>query len=255
MTTPQLANLVAFKAYAELRAEASRYFLSMLWWIFDPILSMLVYYVVFGVFLMRGGPEFVPFLLIGIVVWQWFERSASHGMASIYNNGYLMNLVRVPKVYFPAVTTAVDTIKFALVLVLLLIYLWSTGYGPSLAYLALPVVLAAEFLLLCGVAVLLASLLPLFPDMKYLVEVLLRLGFFASGILIPVSMVPEAYRDLYQLNPMVNLIGAYRDILMDGAWPDWRHLATVAMLGIGLLLVANALLRRFEYDYPRLLSR
>lgn len=255
MRHTQLVTLIAFKAYAELRAEASRYFLSILWWIFDPILSMFVYYLVFGLLLHRGGPDFVPFLLIGIVVWQWFERSALHGMSSIYYNGHLMNLIQVPKVYFPAVTTLVDTVKFGIVFLLLFLYLWASGFAPTLAYLALPLVMAVELLLLSGLALLLAGLMPLLPDLKYLAEVTLRLGFFASGILIPASLVPEQYRDLYQLNPMVNLIEAYRGILMHGDWPDWPRLVAVAIVGAALLLLAGLLIRRFEYDYPRMLSR
>jgi lipopolysaccharide transport system permease protein len=255
MSTRQLASLVLFKAYAELRSEASRYFLSILWWVFDPVLSLLVYYVMFGVLLQRGGPEFAFFLLIGIVVWQWFERSALHGMSAIYSNGALMNLVRIPKVYFPAVTTAVDSVKFLIVFALLLLFLWLSGYAPNAAYLALPAVIGVELLLIWGMALLLAGLMPLLPDMKYLVEVLFRLGFFASGILFPASRIPETYRDLYQLNPMVNLIEAYRGILMSGAWPDWGRLAAIAAVALLLWVLAHRLVRRLEQDYPRLLSR
>ena len=255
MTRGRFATLVAFKAYAELRAEASRYFLSIIWWVLDPVLSMSVYYIVFGVLMLRGGPEFAPFLLTGIVVWQWFERSALHGMTSIYNNGQLMNLIQVPKAYFPAVTTTVDTVKFGIVFTLLLVYLWLSGYAPSSAYLALPVVMAVELLLLGGLALLLAGLMPLVPDIKYLAEVVLRLGFFASGILFPLSSVPDAYRGLYQLNPMVSLVESYRGILMHGHWPDWGRLTGVALFGLLLFVAARRLIRRFEYDYPRLLSR
>jgi len=255
MRPRQLAILIGFKAYAQLRAEASRYFFSILWWVFDPILSMLVYYLVFGVLMQRGGPDFVPFLMVGIVVWQWLERSALHGMASINGNGALMNLIQIPKLYFPSVTTTVDTVKFGIVFVLLLLFLWVWGYPPSLAYLALPALILTELALLAGLALLLATLMPLVPDLRYFAEVALRLGFFGSGILFQASMVPEAYRDLYQLNPMVNLIQAYRDVLIDGAWPDWPSLTGTWLTAVVLLAAGMAVLRRFEYDYPRMLSR
>lgn len=254
MRPGQFASLVAFKAYAELRAEASRYFLSIIWWVFDPILSMLVYYLVFGLLVQRGGPNFIPFLLVGIVVWQWLERSALHGMASINGNGALMNLIRIPKLFFPAVTTAVDTVKFGIVFSLLLLFLWAWGYPPSTAYLALPLLMLLELALLAGLALLLAAAMPLLPDLKYLAEVALRLGFFGSGILFSPDMVPAAYRDLYQLNPVVNLIEAYRDVLIHGAWPQWTSLTGAVLAALVLLAAGLALLRRFEYDYPRLLS-
>jgi len=255
MRPRQLVSLVAFKTYAELRAEASRYFLSIFWWVLDPILSMMVYYLVFGLLMQRGGPDFIPFLLVGIVVWQWFERSALHGMASINGNGALMNLIQIPKLFFPAVTTAVDTVKFAIVFSLLLLFVWGWGYPPSMAYLALPLLMLLELALLAGLALLLAAAMPLFPDLKYLAEVSLRLGFFGSGILFSASMVPAAYQDLYRLNPMVNLIQAYRDVLIHGVWPQWAGLTGVVLAALLLLGAGLTLLRRFEYDYPRLLSR
>jgi len=255
MNTLQFTTAVAFKAYAELRSEASRYFLSIFWWVLDPVLSMSVYYLIFGVLMLRGGPDFAPFLLTGIVVWQWLERSALHGMGSIYGNGYLMNLIQVPKIYFPVVKIVVDTVKFGIVFLLLLVALWSLGYAPSLAYLALPAVMLVQLLLIAGVAFLLAGLMPLLPDLKYLAEVTFRLGFFVSGILFPPSRVPDQYRDLYQLNPVVNLIEAYRSILLRGEWPDWGWLLVVAAIGLLLLAAGRLVIARFEYDYPRLLSR
>lgn len=255
MRPRQLVALIAFKTYAQLRAEASRYFLSMLWWVFDPVLSMMVYYLVFGLLLQRGGPDFVPFLLVGIVVWQWLERSALHGMASINGNGALMNLIRIPKLYFPAVTTTVDTVKFAIVFVLLLVFVWAWGYPPSAAYLALPVLILLELALLAGLSLLLAAVMPLLPDLKYLAEVSLRLGFFGSGVLFPASIVPEAYQALYRLNPMVNLIEAYRDVLIRGVRPDWSSLTGVVLAASVLLVAGLLVLWRLEHVYPRWLSR
>lgn len=246
-----LLDLILFKAYAELKSESSRYYLSVFWWALEPILALGVYYVIFGLLIARDYPDFVPFLLIGLAGWQWFEHTSLHAMSTIYQGGGLMNKVNIPKVYFPAVYLCVDTVKFLFVLTLVLVFLWVYGMLPNLAYFALPVVLAVEFILIAGTAFLLAALMPFVPDMKYLVQTIFRLAFFGSGVIIPLSRIPEEYRQILEYNPMVHLLDSYREILMFQNWPDWQALFFVALLGGGLLVIALAVISRFEYAYPR----
>ena len=251
----RLLDLVLFKAQSELRAEASRYYLTILWWVLEPILAMGVYYLVFGLLIIRNVPDYAPFLLIGIVGWQWFERSLLHAMTAIYRGGYLMNQVSIPKVFFPAVTLTVDTIKFLITLGLLLVFLWLYGFRPSLAYLGLPLLLLSQLLLIVACGNLLAAIMPFVPDLKYLVETLLRLAFFGSGILFSAQMVPERFQFVLDVNPMAILVSGYRAILMHGTAPDWTAVASVAVLSAFGIIGSVRLIRRFEQDYPRLLAR
>lgn len=254
-TRMNLVDLVLFKAYAELRAEASRYYLSMLWWVFEPVLALGVYYVVFGLLIARDFPDYVPYLLIGIAGWQWFERSLLHSMTAIYGGGYIMNQVNLPKVFFPAVYLCVDSIKFSFVISLVLVFLWTYGMLPNVAYVALPLVLLVEFVFIAGMSFLLAALMPFIPDMKYLVETVVRLAFFASGVLIPIPLIPQQYRFIIDVNPMAQVLEAYRGILMYGQWPDWQALAWVSALGLALLGGAVYLIHRLEQVYPRYLTK
>ena len=97
--------------------------------------------------------------------------------------------------------------------------------------------------------------MPFVPDMKYLVEVLFRLGFFGSCVLFPASRIPEPYREYLYLNPVVGMLDAYRDILMHGQWPQWHRLAIILTIALPLVAMGTLLLRRFEHHYPRMLSR
>ncbi len=103
---------------AGLRAEAARNYLSFLWWVLEPLFSMLVFYIVFGLLFQRGTEDYVPFLLVGLVSWQWFANTVKHSMTSIYGNGRLMNQVDLPKVIFPSIVVVMDLVKFSFVLVL-----------------------------------------------------------------------------------------------------------------------------------------
>ena len=80
----QHLELVWYKAYADLRAEAARAYLGVLWWVLEPLLYICVFYVVFGILLDRGGQGFVSFMLCGLVVWRWFS---SHDCGSAFLEG------------------------------------------------------------------------------------------------------------------------------------------------------------------------
>src|SRR5690625_778368 len=112
---------------ASLRSETARYYISFFWWVFEPLLSMLVFFVVFGLLFHRVIEDYVPFLLICLVSWQWFAITVLHSMSSIYGSVHLMKQVDLPKVFFPSVVIMMDLVKFSFVLILLLLFLWSYG--------------------------------------------------------------------------------------------------------------------------------
>ncbi len=249
---PRVMDLVVYKTYADLRAEAAKTYINYLWWIIDPILSMSVFYLVFGVMLQGGTEGFVAFLLSGLVIWNWYRQSISNAGGAILTGQGLMGQVHVPKLVFPATTLLTDLTKFALVFVLLLVFLWLSGYPVGIAYLALPVLLLVQFLLIAAFACLLAALVPYLPDLRFLADNLLNLQFFVSGVFFLAKDVPPEYHGWFYLNPMAGLIEDFRGLLLHGDWPHWGRLGWVAIGASLLLVLAIGMIRRFDRDYPRL---
>src|SRR5476649_826708 len=125
-------ELVWVKAKLNLKSEASINYLSYAWWVIEPLLQMAIYYLVFSFLLKQGGPDYVPFLLTGLIPWIWFGRSVSHAQGSIIQGKYLMNQVHISKVFFPLTFILQDAIKQILVFILLLIFLLLYGYNYGL---------------------------------------------------------------------------------------------------------------------------
>jgi lipopolysaccharide transport system permease protein len=251
---PRVKDLIVYKTYADLRAEAAKTYINYLWWVLDPILSMLVFYVVFGLLFQRDGEGFVAFLLIGLVVWNWYKQTISHAGNAIMTGKGLMNQVHVPKLVFPTVTVLTDLSKFVVVFLLLLVFLWLSGYAIGRAYLALPIVLAVQLLLSCGLAFLLAAAVPYLPDLRFLTENLLHLQFFLSGVFFSVKDIPEDYHSWFYLNPMASLIQDYRSILLHDTWPHWGRLALIAFFSLLAGAFAITLIGRLDRDYPRVVT-
>lgn len=246
-------ELILFKAYADLTSEASRTYLSFLWWIFDPILSMSVYYFVFGVLLQRGTADYVPFLLVGMVTWQWFINTVNHGMTSIWGNAGLMNQVYLPKTVFPSVVIIMDAFKFLIVFTLILLFLWVYGFSPNITYLALPAIFAVEFLFITAVTWFIAAIIPFVPDLRFLVQAVLQLVFFLSGIFFSSTDIPAGLRKYFYLNPMATIIEDYRNILMHAQWPNWNALALIGLSSLLAVFLAGQLIRRYDFVYPRII--
>jgi lipopolysaccharide transport system permease protein len=244
-------ELVCYKAYADLRAEAARVHLGMLWWVLEPLLYLTVFYVVFGLLLERGGEGFVSFLLCGLVIWRWFASSVSRGANAIPSNAGLMLQVYLPKYLFPPMILVGNTIKFLIVFLLFLIYLITAGSSLHFSWTALPLLLITQLLLVTACASLLAAVVPFIPDLRKLIENGLTLLFFLSGVFYDIGDFPERIQFYFHLNPMATLIENYRFVLLEGTWPDWQALGITLLVSLFGVCLAVYLLTRYDRLYAK----
>ena len=91
-----LIDLLLFSTYAELHAERARNYLGLVWWVLDPALMMGAFWLVFSVVLKTGGPDYLPFLLIGLTIWQWMKSCITHAGYAIWTNLGLIRQVDLP---------------------------------------------------------------------------------------------------------------------------------------------------------------
>jgi len=104
----------------------------------------------------------------------------------------------------------------------------------------------------CGVTFSISALTPLFPDLKLLMNNVLMLMFFLSGVFFDTSKLDGALGVLLDLNPMVHIIHAWRNVLLDGQMPDLLALTLVAGFSLLMCTLGLYLLRRYDRRYPRL---
>ena len=245
-------ELVLFSTYAELRAERSRSYLGLIWWVLEPAMNMAVFYLIFGVLLRVPTPNYVPFLLVGLTLWQWFKSCVTHGGYGIWNQLSLIRQVHVSPQVFPAVQILADTAKFIFILLLLMVILWCTGYPPTITYLALIPVLLIELVFATGAGYVFAAIMPLAPDLRFVIEQVLTVLMWLSGVVVAFENLPPAMHYWLALNPVAQLIAAGRTILMYGQWPDWAALARVGAVSVALLAFGSFLITRLTSRYVKL---
>lgn len=216
---------------------------------------MAIYYFIFGVVFKRGTEDFVPFLLVGLVVWQWFAQCVNHCSVAINQNQALISQVNFPKLVLPSINIVMDTFKFSIVFILLLITLWTLGYPPTISYIYLPLILGLQLLLNYACGLIASSLIPFVPDLSNLIPHLLRLGMYGSGILYTVSSLPTNIQNALAYNPMVWIIQSYRDVLMYNQAPEATRLAIYACGVISLYALARLLINSLNPIFARALMQ
>lgn len=245
-------ELLFFSTYAELHAERSRSYLGLLWWIMEPAMNMAVYYLVFAVILHSAQPGYVAFLLVGLTLWQWFKSCVSHGGHAIWTQLRTVRQVKLPVQLFPSVQVLADTVKFLFILALLMVILWCSGYPPNPTYIALIPVLVVELMFAAGAAYVVAAVVPLVPDLRFVIEQFLQVMMFVSGIVFALDGVPEGLRRWLVFNPIVVLVDAGRGILLHARWPDWIALGEVALISLVLYTFGAWFIERMTPRYVKL---
>jgi lipopolysaccharide transport system permease protein len=214
---------------------------------------MCVYYVVFGVMLNRGMPNFVAFLLTGLIPWMWFANGVNQAAGSILANSGLMLQVNIPKIFFPLEIIIRATFKHFFVVALLLLFLIFYPTPVGLTWLALPILMAIQLIYIVAFGTLCAGLIPFVPDLKFIVSTTLHLAMFASGVFYSIdSVILPEHRYIVLMNPMAGLLDNYREVLIYANWPDWHYLGYLTLAGLGLLAGALFIVFKLDHVYPRI---
>ncbi|MCB1196797.1 MAG: ABC transporter permease [Deltaproteobacteria bacterium] len=245
-------DIVVFYTKAKLENDIFNNYIGFLWWLLDPVLSAVVYYVVFDLILRRGGPDYIMYLFVGIVVWKWFQTTIKSGSASILNNKNLYKKVYLPKIVFPWIEINFASFKFIFAIVFIAVLYPLLGFPLTLNYLYLPISFFALFVFMLGISTLLAALVPFIPDINLVIAHLLRLLFYPSGILFRPNQVPDRLQFVLTYNPIAQGVKAFRDILMYGEAPSTFGIFFLIGLGLATYFIGVILIKKFEGKYAKL---
>ena len=206
-------------------------------------------------FLVKGTESFVSFLLVGLIPWTWFSRSVGNAMMSLSGAGWLLHSFRIHPAFFPLVVVGQDAIKQAVTFSFLLLALLIFGIPVTEQWLLLPIAWALQFGLVTSASCLVASLIPLLQDLKFLVNTGLLAVMFASGIFYDAqSLVSRQWLDIFYLNPMASLIQLYREILLGSGLLSLFHILVVVIWIMVLGSLAWLALRHYKDSYARLIE-
>lgn len=251
--SPQFWAVFFTKLRFNLRSEVSRTYLGYLWWLLEPVLFVSALYLVFAIFLNIRTENFLMFLVVGQVAFSWFSRSVNNSSNSLLDNKSLITQVAIQKMFFPMLTFSQDLVKQMVVFIAMFGFLFYLDAQPTIAWISLPAIIFTQALLTLAIGVVCSGIVPLIPDFRYLITTLLTVLMWGSGIFYSYKdVLLEQHQELFLMNPMANLIKNYRQVLLDGQWPDWGALLVICLFSAVLIVLMGLLFRRLETTYARL---
>lgn len=230
-------DLLYFLVWRDIRVRYRQTLLGASWAVLQPLISVVVFTIFFGrvAKIATDGVPYPVFSLAAVVPWTYFASAVAAGSVALVGQQQLISKVYFPRLLVPLAAVVTPLIDFAIAFALLLIVMIGYGLMPGRAVVWLP-----AFTLL-GVATALAASLWFcalhvrFRDVRYVTPVLLQLWVFASPVVYPTALVPEEWRVLYALNPMVGVIEGYRWALVGGPSPGLTIVPSVCVVALALV--------------------
>ncbi len=211
--------------------------LGYLWSVLRPLFLFVILYVVFTYIFKigKGVPHYPVYLLLGIVIWNFFAESTIIGMSAVVGKGDLIRKIAIPRYLTVLSSSASALINLGINLVVVILFAFINGVSPTWLWLLLPLPFAELFIFSTALAFFLSALYVKFRDITYIWEVGLQAAFYATPILYPLTYVGEQYRQYFFLNPMTQIIQDARYVLVT---PDAINVWQIAPLWFGLIPLA-----------------
>ena len=238
---------------SRLKTDQVKFYMGYSWWVIEPALGLLVYYVFIGLLLKRGGVKYIESLLFSLILWKALAVSIRSSSTILIKKHKLLNQVYLPKYIFPIVQVITSGAKYLIIFSALFIISLFFGMTYTVNILWLPFVLFVFMTLAIGASLLVSAITPFVPDFKHVVPQLLQITFYGSGVIFNASMIPKEYLPLLKLNPLFNCFEAYKNVIVFGRPPDFETLFISLTVGICLGLAGFFMLFKFDKEYPKLL--
>ncbi|XVX19333.1 ABC transporter permease [Actinomycetota bacterium] len=201
----------------DLRVRYARSVLGYLWTILDPLAMALIYFMIFAVMFPRTDPGHKPyflFLIVGLLVWQWFSGAVTETGRALLVEQKLVRSTSLPRELWVIRVVIAKGIEFLLSLPILAAFTaWYAFTGEAQLNWRLvffPVAILQQFLLLVGIGLLLAPITVLMDDMTRVVRIILRMMFYMTPVIFVFTKAPPWLQSVFKLNPVTGLLETYR---------------------------------------------
>ena len=233
----------------ELKVLYKRSALGIGWTLINPLMELAVFVFIFKIVISIDIPQYVSYVFIGLLVWNWFSSALNQATGSIVANSSLLRQPGFPIAILPIVTIITGLIHFLLALPILLVFLVIDGVILKPVIFLFPVLQLIQFIFATSLSYFLAAFNVTFRDTQHTLGVLLNLLFYLTPIFYEGTGIPEKYQSIYAINPMFHIITAYRDILMFGRQPNWLALSVITIVILVLLPIGYKVFLRQSHRF------
>ncbi len=248
----QFRGLMYYLAWRDIILRYKQTVMGVLWSLIRPFFTMVVFTIIFSKVakLPSGDLPYPVLVMSGLIAWQLFATALSGVGESLVANANLLSKVYFPRIIAPLSSLVIALADFAIALVLMIAILLFYGVYPGWQILFLPLFIILALLPALGIGLFLATLNVKYRDFRFIIPFMIQLGFFISPVGFDSAIVPEQWRLLYSLNPMVGVIEGFRWSLTGGNfdiyWPGFAFSVGLSLLSI---LIGYNFFRRRENNF------
>jgi ABC-type polysaccharide/polyol phosphate export systems, permease component len=246
-------SLIIKIAVTDLKIRYKNSVLGFLWSLLQPMLMLLVLYIVFTNLMVNMDKSLDPyplFLLLGIVSWGFLDKATGFSLNSIVGKPSL-----IKKIYFPREVLVISACLTALMMtciefIVFALFMIAYGVVPTAVTLLFPLVMLIEFMLVLGISLTIASLNVKFRDIQWIWGVIMQAGFFATPIMYSLSIYQNSgYLNVLVYNPMGIIIEMFRNTLIYHQWPAMPELVFTGVVALALLAIGFFVFKHLEPSF------
>src|SRR5215469_13274048 len=209
-------------AWRDLAVRYKQTVIGAAWAVIRPLLTMVVFTVIFGRIAKLPSDGSAPYPLMvfaGMLPWTFFATGLSEASISMVNNAHLISKVYFPRLIVPTATVVVAFVDFLITFLMLIVLMVWYDFLPGWRMLVLPGFILLAFVVSMGPALWITSLNVKYRDFRYVIPFLVQFGLYVSPVGFSSSVIPEEWRLLYSVNPMVGVIDGFRWCILGGQSP------------------------------------
>ena len=230
-------ELLYYLVWREVKIRYKQAALGVAWAILQPLFTVLIFTAIFGIFARfpSDGLPYPVFALAAVLPWTYFAEALRRSATGLVTDADLVRKIYFPRIIIPVAGASSPLLDFAFGLIVLLGLMAWYGIVPGLSFLTLPLWLAETFGLALAIGLWLGPINVRYRDVMHTLPFVIQVWMFATPIVYPLSMIPEKWRTLYSLNPVVGIVEGFRWSLLGTGRPD------LAAVGISLVFIVIAL--------------
>jgi lipopolysaccharide transport system permease protein len=211
-------ELFYFFAWRDLLVRYKQTLIGVAWSVLRPLLTMIVFTGVFGK-LAKLPDNGVPYLLLvgaAMLPWQFFANAFTDASNSLVANSNMITKVYFPRIIIPVSTVIVSVVDFFISLSIIVVLMLFYQFAPGLKIISIFFFLSLAFVISLGAGLFIAALNAKYRDFKFVIPFIVQFGLFISPVGFSSTIIPEKWRMLYSLNPMVGVIDGFRWAILGG---------------------------------------
>jgi lipopolysaccharide transport system permease protein len=231
-------ELLFFLVWRDLKVRYKQTALGVAWVVLQPLLSTVVFTLLFGVLLQApsDGAPYALFALAGLVPWQYFSGSLSRVGTSLVSSAHLITKVYFPRLIIPLSGVMSPLVDFAIGFGALAILMIAYGVPLTPNILWLPALLLLAIVTALGFGLWLSAFNVRYRDVNYLIPFLLQIWMYGTPVVYGSTLIPERFRFLLALNPMTAVVEGFRWALLSGSSPQFTPPGSLAALSVAISL-------------------